>query len=163
MAKKEPKYKAGDLVWLAEFNNGDFIVPREKVTITTVQSKFTEVMYMGTIANPEMDDDGCREFSEDQIESIVQRGHIFKAIEVRYLGATNTKPARYRARAGGQQVIKTYDFTGGDKEAAEAAQALAEKLGWRGQYFGGQLENGDRVYVVADELDKQVAPVFIVP
>jgi hypothetical protein len=76
MAKKlKAKYAVGDVVWLAEFDNGDEVVPREQATITGVQLHPGEVTYTGTVkVVPEEDDvndDGVREFSEDQIEGKV--------------------------------------------------------------------------------------------
>lgn len=59
------KYAAGDRVWLAEFDNGDEVIPRQRATVL-----FGPENDMWTVeVVPEDDrDDGLRELSTDQIE-----------------------------------------------------------------------------------------------
>jgi hypothetical protein len=59
------KYKPGDVVWLAKFDNGDEIIPRQKCTILSV-----DWMYIGKVEPENKEDDGLREFSEEQIEGL---------------------------------------------------------------------------------------------
>lgn len=73
-----------------------------------------------------------------------------RAIQVRYLGATNTKPSRWKAFAyGGFRSYRPYDY---DKSELENARAAAEqliagfKLDWK-IIGSGQLMNGDYVFV----------------
>lgn len=64
----KPKYKPGDKVWLAEFDNGCEVVPREVVEILTVDVFDWGVSYIGRVEPKSAKDDGLREFDEDQIE-----------------------------------------------------------------------------------------------
>lgn len=67
-----------------------------------------------------------------------------QAIETKFLGPTNTRGARIVARtANGQKITVPFDHasrTGIDAHAP-AAYALARKMGWGGDWFGGTLEN----------------------
>lgn len=75
-----------------------------------------------------------------------------KAIQVKYLGPTNTKPARVYAWAeGGLCVILSWDHAlNGDENKRRAAEALINKLHWRTEISGfGYLPNGDAVFTLA--------------
>ena len=63
-----------------------------------------------------------------------------QTIETRFLPATDTKPARIKAFAEAGSITESYAFEG-DKQHAEVAQKLAEKLGWTGPRYG-QLYGG---------------------
>ena len=67
-----------------------------------------------------------------------------KAIETKYLGATDTKPSRIKAFAnGGNQITISYDHELNQGQAhRKAAQALADKMGWKGRLIGGGTANG---------------------
>ena len=69
---------------------------------------------------------------------------IYKAIETKYLPATNTKGARIKAIAEGNNSITiSYDY--GLNPATNhhlAANALCEKLNWVGHYIQGETKNG---------------------
>lgn len=64
-------------------------------------------------------------------------------IITRYYGPTNTKPSRIVARAGGESVTMSPSDSRTmfhqDVHAA-AAQAVAKKLGWKGEWVGSQLD-----------------------
>ena len=68
------------------------------------------------------------------------------AIEVRYIGPTNTKPARLIAEgSGGQRLIVSrhkWDDLDGEALHRMAAYALCEKMGWKGQLVGGGTQRG---------------------
>lgn len=73
-----------------------------------------------------------------------------KAIEVKYLPCTNTKPGRYAATAEGGnrhvQSVSCDDLTTLQQEAT-AAYALAARLDWRGVWIAGTLPNCNTVFV----------------
>ena len=72
---------------------------------------------------------------------------IYKAIHVRYLKPTNTKPARYIARANGVRHIMQRDYSQGDYEIARCAYELADRLGWVGLWRAGTMPDGSSVFV----------------
>lgn len=69
-----------------------------------------------------------------------------KAIQVKRLPATDTKPNRWKAIAEGvpHKIFGTYDTT-----PREAAEALCEEHGWGKDLIHGDLPNGDHVFVFA--------------
>lgn len=70
-----------------------------------------------------------------------------KAIVVKYIGPSSTKPSRLKATAeGGHSLTTSFDHSDSDPYKALALQ-LAIKLDWRGTYHGGTLPTGERVYV----------------
>lgn len=71
-----------------------------------------------------------------------------QAIQTRYLNPTNTKGARIKAWAAAGSVVISYPHElSGQACHRVAAQALADKFGWKSQYLGGQLPNGDHAFV----------------
>jgi hypothetical protein len=72
-----------------------------------------------------------------------------QAIQVKYLGPTNTKGSRYKAtcQAGSLTLAANYSLNY-ETNCKAAAEALANKLGWHGKWFGGATEK-DMVYVCA--------------
>lgn len=77
--------------------------------------------------------------------------HFFQAIEVKYLGATDTKPSRWKASCAGGSITRGYDRGMGSAENAYAiAEALATKLDWLTNITlqGGVLKNGNYVFVL---------------
>lgn len=74
-----------------------------------------------------------------------------KAIQVKYLPATNTRCSRWKAFAeGGLQVTLPYDHAlNSEENARKAAEALIAKLEWRSHIGGsGSLPNGDYVFTL---------------
>jgi len=74
-----------------------------------------------------------------------------KAIQVKYLGPTNTKPSRWKAFASGKlQITLSYDYAlNSEDNARKAAQALADKMKWNIAIGGsGSLPNGDYVFTI---------------
>lgn len=75
-----------------------------------------------------------------------------QAIQTRYLGPTNARGARIKATAAAGSITIDYphELSGQDCHA-KAAQALVERLGWTGDYYGrlvgGQLPSGDYAFV----------------
>ncbi len=67
------------------------------------------------------------------------------AIETRYVGATNTKCSRIIASVPQNKlrIVRSYDHAlNSDRNHANAAEALADKMGWKGQLVGGSLKRG---------------------
>ena len=68
-----------------------------------------------------------------------------QTITTKYLGATDTLGARFKATHTGDYASVTlgYDYALSNEENHRAAaQALAEKLGWEGDYIGGHTKAG---------------------
>ena len=69
-----------------------------------------------------------------------------QAITTKFLGATNTKPARIKATSGsGISVTVSYDYGNTEvKEHAQAVIALCKKLNWmdRGPFLMGGTKDG---------------------
>ena len=75
-----------------------------------------------------------------------------KAIQVRYLGPTNSRGSRFKAFvAGGASVTVPYHYGAStDANARMAAGALMDKLAWAFDISGaGALPNGDYVFTLA--------------
>lgn len=72
MTRVQPKYKPGDRVMLAEFDNGEEIIPAQKATVLCSEDTTYEIMYTVEIDQPEsVHDDRLRELSEDQIAGLL--------------------------------------------------------------------------------------------
>ena len=74
-----------------------------------------------------------------------------KAIQVKYLGATNHKPSRWKDFIeGGSCITVPYDHSMDSRDNARcAAQALTTKLAWQYPITGsGALPNGDYVFTL---------------
>lgn len=77
-----------------------------------------------------------------------------QAIRTKYLGPTNHRSARVVAKAWAGSHTTPWDYAlGVECNHARAAKALADKLQWGGQWFGGGMDNGeDCVFVCADPM-----------
>ena len=73
-----------------------------------------------------------------------------KAIITKYLGATNTKGSRIKASDGGRNSVTIPYPHELDSEDAhrKAAEALRDKMGWKGKLIAGWVKN-DCVFVFA--------------
>ncbi len=71
-----------------------------------------------------------------------------KAIQVKYLSATNTRGSRIKAIAEGvKPLIIGYDHAlSGEAVYRKAAMMLCDKYNWDGELVGGQLPNNDYVF-----------------
>lgn len=74
---------------------------------------------------------------------------IVQAITTRYIGPSNTRGSRIKARAAaGSITIPLDDSLGVEARHAKAAEALARKFGWHGQWFqGGSPDETGYVFV----------------
>jgi len=76
-----------------------------------------------------------------------------QAIQTKYLSPTNTRGARIKATAAAGSVTISYPYElSGQAVHRKAAEALCAKFDWDvesiyGQLIGGQLANGDYVFV----------------
>lgn len=72
-----------------------------------------------------------------------------QAIVTKFVGPTNTRPARIKATAAAGSVTIHYDHGKGiNANHTAAAHALARKYGWTGTYRGGGMPDGNgNVYV----------------
>lgn len=70
-----------------------------------------------------------------------------KAIQIRYLGATNTKGARLKAWTEAGALIQSREYSEDvGQQARDVAKAYILKMGWSTGISGfGQLPNGDYV------------------
>lgn len=71
-----------------------------------------------------------------------------KAIQVKYLPATNTKPSRLKAMAEGvKPLVRTFNGDwASNNPFHEIAVALCKREEWSGDLCSGGLPNGDRVF-----------------
>jgi hypothetical protein len=79
-----------------------------------------------------------------------------QAIQTRYLAPTNFLGARIKATAAAGSVIISYPHElSGQACHRAAAEALAAKFGWKSKYLGGQLPNGDYVFVADHDWSRE--------
>lgn len=73
---------------------------------------------------------------------------MLQAIQVRYLAATNTQPARLKALCRGfSRTVCIGRYASMDDETRAIAHELQVSLDWPGEYIGGALPNGDWCFV----------------
>ena len=82
-----------------------------------------------------------------------------QAINTKYLGPTNNRGSRIKATCAAGSITIDYPHgLSGQATHRKAAEALVFKLGWVDTYYGGllggQLANGDYVFVFNSELSK---------
>lgn len=76
-----------------------------------------------------------------------------QAIQTKYLSVTNTKGSRIKATCATGSVTIDYPHElSGMSCHAKAAYALLAKKHWDYKLVGGQLANGDYVFVMVDSL-----------
>lgn len=76
-----------------------------------------------------------------------------KAIQVKYLGATNHRGVRLKATAYGAEpmvVSREYD-NNIEEQAKNLAYLFCQRQGWVGTLVPGQLPNGDHVFCFKTE------------
>lgn len=89
--------------------------------------------------------------SETPIAIMVRNIHR-QAIETVYIGPTNLHDARVKATAAAGSVTLPWDYDiSSDENHAAAVRALADKYGWGGNWVGGVIAAGCRVFVQVDE------------
>lgn len=71
------------------------------------------------------------------------------AIEVKYIGPTNTKGSRYKASANGNSITVSANYSlNAEENAKNAANMLKAKMGWKGRTAIGGTEDGWAVVFV---------------
>jgi hypothetical protein len=76
-----------------------------------------------------------------------------RAIVTKFLGWTETKPSRIKATLKDWPkltVTISYDHDLDDRSHQKAAQMLADKTGWGGEWLGGTLTEDSMVWVRKD-------------
>lgn len=81
-----------------------------------------------------------------------------KAIETKFVGPGNVRGSRYIASdSDGNRVILSADYElNHDGNHRKAAEALRDKMGWKGQLVGGSLKKTD-VWVFSDVTEAAIA------
>lgn len=73
--------------------------------------------------------------------TVTQTHH--QAITTRFLGPTNSRGARIVAKCEARRVTVAWDYTANiTTNHAKACHALASRLGWEGDWFGGGTADG---------------------
>lgn len=79
-----------------------------------------------------------------------------QAIQTRYFGPSNVRGSRIKAWADAGSITIPYPHElSGQACHRKAAQALADKFGWKGAYLGGQLPNGDYAFVADQDWSRE--------
>ena len=91
-------------------------------------------------------------------------GLVYQAIVTKYIGPTNYRGSRIKAKAAAGTVTLSWDSSlNSDRNHAKAAEALAAKHGWHGcWYAGGMPEGSGNVFVWAGERQQDSEPAFII-
>lgn len=85
---------------------------------------------------------------------------MYQAIVTKYLGPTNVRGSRVKAKAEAGSIILSWDdCLNSDQNHIRAAKALAEKFGWRGHWYGGALPNNEGYCFVSSLKDDK--PLFV--
>ena len=87
------------------------------------------------------------------------------AIVVKFLGPTNFRGSRWSVSAAHmpRKVYSRHHALGGNEDAARCAKDYATGLEWWGDWHGGELPDGRRVYVLhAWGNSKHPCPDFVV-
>lgn len=72
-----------------------------------------------------------------------------QAIQTRFLGPTNTKPARIKATADAGSVTVSWDHSKGIEDNHRAAAlTLADKFAWSRNLVGGSLPGSGYAFIV---------------
>ena len=76
---------------------------------------------------------------------------MFKAIETRFIGPTNTKGSRYKATdCDGNSVTLPTDYAlDSEQNHRKVAEALRDKMNWQGRLLAGATRTG-YAFVFAD-------------
>jgi len=72
-----------------------------------------------------------------------------QAIETKYMGPTNHRGSRVKAKCEGGQITVSWNYALNSQENhAAAIEALMERLDWEYNYYLGATENGYRAVLV---------------
>jgi len=89
---------------------------------------------------------------------------MFQAITTKYFGPSNARGSRIKAKAAAGSIMVSYSYSlNPEQNHAAAAQALALKFGWGGDWYaGGMPEENGNVYVCISVKHPE-APAFTTP
>jgi hypothetical protein len=88
--------------------------------------------------------------------------YMRQAIVTKYLPDTNSRPSRVKATAEAGSVTLSWDSAlNTDRNHAKAANALAEKFGWKDNWSGGAIPDHSGFCFVWDN-DENVSLMFLV-
>lgn len=77
---------------------------------------------------------------------------MFQAITTKYLGPTDHRGSRVKAQAeAGSLTLDWDDNLNSDQNHVRAAQALARKLDWTGNWYGGAIPGVAYAWVLATD------------
>lgn len=80
-----------------------------------------------------------------------------QAIITKYLGATNHKGSRLKAKCEAGSITVSYDHAlNGPENHRAAAVALAEKLEWSGDLVSGCLPSGEYAHCFAEAEKRRI-------
>jgi len=81
---------------------------------------------------------------------------IYQAITTKYIGPSNTRAGRIKAKAWAGSVTVEWDHAlNSDANHAAAAEALANKYKWKGTWYGGGMpDQTGNVFVCVESSDK---------
>ena len=85
---------------------------------------------------------------------------IVQAITTKYIGPSNTRGSRIKAKAAAGSITMHYDCAlNTEANHAKAAEALARKFGWAGSYYqGGHPDDSGYCFVCVS--DRDPSPAF---
>jgi hypothetical protein len=72
-----------------------------------------------------------------------------QAIVTKYLCPTNTRGSRIAATCAAGRIVVQYDY-GNEDQHAKAAEALARKLEWFGEWFQGGMKGTGSCFVMRE-------------
>jgi hypothetical protein len=89
---------------------------------------------------------------------------IVQAITTKYIGPSNVRGSRIKAKAAaGSITIGRDDSLNIEQNHAKAAEALARKFGWHGNYFQGGSPNEDGYcFVCVDGIETRPDAAFTI-
>lgn len=86
---------------------------------------------------------------------------IVQAIITKYVGPTNTRGSRVKATASAGSITLAWDCSlNAERNHARAAEALANKFKWSGNWHQGGVPN-DSGYAFVCVSDRELTPVFV--
>lgn len=86
---------------------------------------------------------------------------VRQAISTRFIGASNIRGSRVKARAAAGSITLNWDHSLNiEQNHAAAAEAFATKYNWNGNWYQGGLFDNGYVFVCVDSRD--VMPTFAI-
>ncbi len=84
-----------------------------------------------------------------------------QSIITKYHGPTNVRGSRVSAKADAGRIVLDWDHAlNADNNHVRAAQALAVKFGWTGDYVGGHLPQNNSAHMCFVRQERAISPMF---